>query len=65
MFACPRVLGVQKMSEDNQKLRPDCPPDNHIFCERIDGKIFILTNLSNYLSLTNKDSNMKTNIIYI
>ena len=30
-FACPRVLDDQKMSEDNQKLKSDCPPDYQIF----------------------------------
>ena len=33
-FACPRVLDVQKMSEDNQKLRSGCPPDYQIFLEK-------------------------------
>ena len=42
-FKCPRVLGNQKMSEDNQELRPGCPPDYQIFCERIDPKNFIPT----------------------
>ena len=50
-FKHPRVLGDQKISEDNQELRPGCPPDYQIFCERIDPKIFIPTNLSSYLSL--------------
>ena len=27
----PRVLGDQKISEDNQILRPGCPPDYQIF----------------------------------
>ena len=30
-FKCPRVLGDQKISEDNQKLRPGCPPDYQNF----------------------------------
>ena len=30
-FKRPRVLCDQKISEDNQKLRPGCPPDYHIF----------------------------------
>ena len=46
-FKRPCVLDNQKMSEDNQKLRPGCPPDYQIFCERID-IIF------SYLSLTKK-----------
>ena len=45
-FKCPRFLGNQKISEDNQELRPGCPPDYQIFCERIDPKIFIPTNLA-------------------
>ena len=46
----------QKISEDNQELRPGCPPDCQIFCERIDPKIFIPKNLSSYVSLTTKNS---------
>ena len=57
---CPCVLDDQKISEDNQKLRPGCPPDYQIFCERIDIQIFIPTNLSSYLSLTNKNSSTRT-----
>ena len=30
-FKCPRVLDDQQMSEDNQKLRPGCPPDYQVF----------------------------------
>ena len=30
-FKCPRVLGDQNISEDNQKLGPVCPPDYQIF----------------------------------
>ena len=45
-FNRPCVRGYQKISEDNQELRPGCPPDYQIFCERIDPKIFIPTNLS-------------------
>ena len=59
-FKCPRVLGDQEISEDNQELRPGCPPDYQIFCERIDPKMFIPTNLSSYFSLTNKNSSMRT-----
>ena len=59
-FKRPRVLGDQKISEDNQELRPGCPHDYQIFCERIDPKVFIPTNLSSYLSLTNKNSSMGT-----
>ena len=29
-FKRPRVLGDQKISEDNQELRPGCPPDYQI-----------------------------------
>ena len=55
------------MSEDNRKLRPGCPRDYQIFCERIDPKIFIPTNLSTYLSLTNENISMRTiyNTTYI
>ena len=35
-FKRPRILGDQKISEDNQELRPGCPPDYQIFYERID-----------------------------
>ena len=35
------------------------------FCETIDQIIFIPTNLSSYLSLTNKNSSMRTNTTYI
>ena len=63
-FKRPRVLDNQKMSEDNQKLRPGCPPDYQIFCERLD-MIFILTYLSSYLSLTKKKSSMRTKTTYI
>ena len=59
-FKRPHVLGDQKISEDNQKLRPGCPPDYQIFCKRIDPKMFIPTNPSSYLSLTNKNSSMRT-----
>ena len=64
-FKCPRVLDDQNISEDNQKLRPGCPPDYQIFCERIEPTISIPTNLSAYLSLTNKNSSMRTNTSYI
>ena len=64
-FKCPRVLGDQKISEDNQELRPGCPPDYQIFCERIDPKVFIPTNLSSYFSLTNKNSSVRTSTTYI
>ena len=64
-FKCPGVLGDQKISEDNQELRPGCPPDYQIFCERIHSKNFIPTNLSSYLSLTNKNSSMRTSTTYI
>ena len=37
-FKHPRVLCDQKISEDNQKLRPGCPPDYQIFCKKIDPK---------------------------
>ena len=30
-FKHPRVLDDQKISEDNQELRPGCPPDYQIF----------------------------------
>ena len=53
-FKHPRILGDQKISEDNQELRLGCPSDYQIFCERIDPNIFIPTNLSSYLSLANK-----------
>ena len=59
-----RVLG-DKISEDNQELRPGCPHDYQIFCERIDPKVFIPTNLSSYLSLTNKNSSVRTSTTYI
>ena len=64
-FKCPRILGDQKLSEDNQELRPSCPPDYQIFCERIDRQIFIPKNLSSYLSLTNKKSSLRTSTTYI
>ena len=60
-----QVLGDQKISEDNQELRPGCPPDYQIICERIDPNIFIPTNLSSYLSLANKNSSMRTSTTYI
>ena len=56
-----RVLGDKKIREDNQKLRPGCPPDYQIFCE----KIVIPTKLSRYLSLSNKNSSMRTITTYI
>ena len=62
-FKRPRVLCDKKISEDNKKLRPGCPPDYQIFCERIDSNIFIATNLSSYLSLINKNSSMRTSTI--
>ena len=61
----PRVLCDQKICEDNQKLRPGCPPDYQIFCERIDPKYFSPTNLSSYLSLTKKNSSMRTSTKYM
>ena len=64
-FKRPRILGDQKISEDNQNLRPNCPPDYQIFRERIDPKCFIPTNLSSYLSLTNKNSSVRTSTTYI
>ena len=64
-FKRPRVLGDQEIREDNQKLRPGCPPDYQIFCEKIDPKIVIPTNLSSYLSLSNKNSSMRTITTYI
>ena len=64
-FKCLRVLEDQKISEDNQEIRPGCPPDYQIFCERIDPKIIIPTNLSSHLSLTNKNSSMRTSTTYI
>ena len=57
--------GDQKISEDNQELKSGCPPDYQIFCERIDPKIFIPTNLSSYLSHTSKNSSMRTSTTYI
>ena len=39
-FKHPRVLDDHKLSEDNQELRPGCPPDYQIFCERVDPKKF-------------------------
>ena len=39
-FKCPRVLDNQKMRQGNQKVRPGCPPDYQICCERIDPKHF-------------------------
>ena len=59
------ILGDQKISEDNQELRPGCPPDYQIFYESIDPKLFIPTNVSSYLSLTNKNSGMRTSTTYI
>ena len=53
------------ISEDNQELRLGCPPDYQNFFERIDPKIFIKTNISSNLSLTNKNSSMRTSITYI
>ena len=64
-FKRPRVLGDQKISEDNQELRPGCPPDYQIFCERISPIFFILTNLSSYLSLNNKKSSIRTSTTYM
>ena len=49
----------------SRKLRPGCPPDYQIFCERIDLKMFIPMNLSSYLSLTNRNSSMRSNTTYI
>ena len=63
-FKGPCVLGNQNISEDNQELRPGCPPDYQIFCERIDPNNIIPTNLSSYLSLTN-NSSMRTSTTYI
>ena len=62
---CPCVLNDQNTIEDNRKLRGSCPPDNQIICERNDPRIFILTNLLSYLSLTNKINSMRTNTTYI
>ena len=62
---CPRVLDEHKLSKENQKLKPSCPSDYQIFCERIDPKIFIPTNLSSYFSLKNKNSSMRTSTTYI
>ena len=67
--ACPRALGDQNMSEDNQKLRSGCPPDYQIFwgkyfennCPYKFFKDFILT-----LSFSNKQISfweLKTNCI--
>ena len=71
-FKCPRVLDGQKISEDNQeisednqKLRPGSLSHYQIFCEIIYPEIVILTNLSSYLSLTNKNKRMRTNTTYI
>ena len=64
-FKRPHLLNEQKRSEGNQKLRPGCPPDYQIFCERIDPKMFIPTNLSSYLSLINENSSVRTNITSI
>ena len=64
-FKQPRLLGDQKISEDNQELRPGCPPDYQIFCESIDSQIFIPTNLSSYLFLINENSSMITSTTYI
>ena len=68
-FACPRVLDDQKMSEDNQELRSDCPPAYQILwgkyfennCPYKFFKDFILT-----LSFSNKHISfweLKTNCI--
>ena len=64
-FKRPRVHGDQKIREDNQELRPGCPPDYQNFCERIYPKYFIPTNLSSYPSLTNKNSSMRISTTYI
>ena len=64
-FKCPRILGDHKISEDNQELRPGCPPDYQIFCERIDPKFFTPTNLSSYISLTNENNSMGTSTTYM
>ena len=37
-FKRPRVLSDQKVSEDNQKLRPGCPPDYQIFVKKLTQK---------------------------
>ena len=60
-FKRHRTLGDQKRSEDNQELRPGCPPDYQIVSERI----VIPTNLLSSLSLTNKHSSMRTSTTYI
>ena len=56
-----------KNIEDNQKLRPVCPLDYQIVCERIDTKIFIPTNLLSCLplSLTNENSSTRTSTTYM
>ena len=38
-FKRPPVLGDQKMSEDNQELRPGCPPDYQIFVKELPQKL--------------------------
>ena len=63
-FKCPRVLDDQKISEDNQKLRPGCSPDYQFFYERIDPKMFILTSLK-LSSSYNKNRSISTEITYI
>ena len=37
-FKRPHVLGDQKISEDNQELRPGCPPDYQIFVKELTKK---------------------------
>ena len=66
-FKCPGVLGVQKISEDNHKLRLAVLVllITRFFCERIYPKMFIPTNLSSYRSLANKNNSMRTSTTYI
>ena len=56
-FKHPLILGDQQISEENQNLRPGCPPDYQIFCEKIDARIYIPTC---YFSLNNKNSRRRT-----
>ena len=50
-FACPPVLDDQKLSEDNQKLRFGCPPDDQIFFLENILKIVIHKNSLRFLFL--------------
>ena len=60
-FKCPRVLGDQKIIEDNQELRPGCSPDYHIFFVKELTQKFSSQLIFQVIFLfTNKNSSMRT-----